>query len=356
MTDLLATLRALCDAFGPPGFEQEVRRLIRSRVEPYADEIAETILGNLIATRHGCDSAKTVLLDAHVDEVGLIITRVEDDGFLRFTSLGGIDPRVVPAQRVAVRARDGSKRLGVIGVLPPHVTEAEDRKRAFAFTDLFIDLGCSSADQVRARNIDVGSPAVVHADFTEIEEGCVTAKALDDRAGCALVIGAFQAMKDQPPPVNVVASFTVQEETGGLGAETAAYVVRPEVALVLEGTTSTDTPGVSPDKMACALRKGPVITVADARTIVPEKMVRYLQEQAREGGIPHQFKTPGIGGTNGRLIQRSRGGVLTGILSVPCRYIHSSTSVLCSEDLEHTLRLVNRFIANATRLWDSSGA
>ena len=353
MQDLLPILRELCEAFGPPGFEEEVRAVVRRYAEPLADEIAETPLGNLIATRRGQDAKKTLLLDAHTDEVGLMVTHVEESGFLRFAPLGGIDPRVVPAQRVAVRAADGTKHTGVVGVLPPHVTDKKDYAAAFDFPDLCIDLGCPSAVAVEALGITVGSPAVFDVPFAEIAGGCVAAKALDDRAGCSVALGVLRAYENDPPPVNLVVTFTVQEETGGLGAATATFETRPDFALALEGTTATDTPGVPPQKVACALRRGPAVTLADAGTIVPRRIVEYIEGQAREAHIPWQRKTPRIGGTNARLIQQTRSGVPAGIIAVPCRYIHSSASVLFAEDLQNTLALAIECVAGAPRLWEA---
>jgi endoglucanase len=351
MTNLLPLLKQLCDTFGPSGFESEVRHLIRSRVETLGDLLEETPIGNLVVTRRGTDPTKTLMLDAHMDEIGYIVTHVDEHGFLRFAPLGTIDPRVVPSQRVEVRASDGSKHLGVIGVLPPHVTRPDERNRVFDFSELFIDLGCASACEVTQLGIRRGSPAVPYAPLTEMAGGCVTAKALDDRTGCALLIALLEAFRETPPPVNLIASFSMEEETGGLGAQTTANVTRPDAAFVLENTTATDTPGVPTHRVVTSLRHGMALTLADARTIVPEKMVRFVEEQAQAAGLPLQIKLPGVGGTNAPRIQASNAGVLTGILSVPCRYIHSSTSLLCLNDVENALALLVRLVHHSTRLW-----
>jgi endoglucanase len=351
MTNLLPLLKQLCDTFGPSGFESEVRQMIRSQVETLGDLLEETPIGNLIVTRRGADPTKTLMLDAHMDEIGYIVTHVDEHGFLRFAPLGSIDPRVVASQRVEVRAADGSKHLGVIGVLPPHVTRPEERNRVFDFSELFIDLGCASAHEVTQLGIRRGSPAVPYAPLTELAGGCVTAKALDDRTGCALLIALLEAFRETPPPVNLVASFSMEEETGGLGAQATTNATRPDVAFVLENTTATDTPGVPSHRVVTSLRQGPALTLADARTIVPEKITRFVEEQAQAAGLPLQIKLPGVGGTNATRIQSAHAGVLTGILSVPCRYIHSSVSLLNLSDAENARALLVRLVNQCVHLW-----
>jgi endoglucanase len=347
MIDLIPILKELCEAFGPAGYEEEVRAVIRRHVEPLADEVHEDVLGNLVAWKRSAGPRGTILLDAHTDEVGFIVTHIDPSGFLRFAALGGWDPRVVPSHRALVRAVNGEKRQGVIGVLPPHVTSPADREKVFQIENLFIDVGCESADAARSLGIEVGAPVVIHYPFTELAGGCVASRALDNRVACALIIGVFHLLKDKKLPVNVVGSFSAQEEVGGWGARVSSYAAKPDIALVLEGTTATDTPDVSPQKQISALRKGPAITIADTRTIVPQRVVRFLVDQAEQGGIPYQMKVPRVGGTDASQIQVSRSGVLTGILSVPCRYIHSPTSVLHRDDLQNTLLLAERFIVNA---------
>lgn len=346
MTDLLPLLHELCDVFGPSGHEDEVRACIRRHIEPLVDEVEETILGNLIVRRRGVNPRATILLDAHMDEVGLMITGIDDQGFLRFGPLGGWDARVMPAHRVVVRAADGSKRTGIIGVLPPHVTAPSDRDKAYPMENLVIDIGCSSASEAADLGICVGSPALIQCSFAEMANGIVSAKALDDRVGCAIVISVFKALKDKPLNVDLIGSFSVQEETGGTGAMTTAATLQPEVALIIEGTTATDTPGVPASKRVASIGQGPAITIADARTIVPEKLVRFLEKQAIGNNIPYQFKTPLVGGTDAHSFQSSGRGILTGIVSVPCRYIHSPVSLLSQKDMADTAKLVKAVVAN----------
>jgi endoglucanase len=427
--DTVATLRELCEAFGPAGFEEEVRAIVRRLAEPLADSVEETPLGNLIvrraatarshaaqagaapssaaqsgaaqsgaragsragaragaragglagaragapATPRAGEMPRTLLLDAHLDEVGLIVSYVEDRGFLRFATLGGIDPRVLPSQTVLVRAADGLRHRGVIGVLPPHVTQPSDRDRAFKIEDLFIDLGYDSRAAAEALGIGVGAPAVVDGPFRELGDGCVVSRALDDRAGCTIALAVLAALRGRDLPVNLVVSFSAQEELGGFGASTLLGACRPllgapvpspahgvncvsaappgaglpDLAIVLEGTTGTDTPGVPPPRVVAGLRRGPALTIADNQIVVPDRVVRALKAAAGEAGVPFQIKTPRFGGTNARAIQTLGAGIPTGIVAVPCRYIHSNASVLCLDDLRHAIALVTRFVETA---------
>lgn len=344
MNNLISILEELCNAFGPPGNEEEVRELIKKRMEPLADEITTSVLGNFIAVKKGKNSDKTLMLDAHSDEVGFFISHIDDNGFLRFAGVGGWDSRVLPAHRMTVRAEDGRKYTGVIGILPPHVTKEEDRGRAFDIKELFLDIGCGSREEVEKLGICIGSTAVIHYPFLKMQDGCITSKALDNRVGCALIISAFEALRDCELPFNLAGAFSVQEEVGLRGARSSAEMVKPDVALALEGTTATDTPGVAPEQVVCSLRKGPAITVADRSVIVPQRMVNYLKKRAEADNIPYQLKMPVYGGTDAGAIHQSGMGVLTGVLSVPCRYIHSSASVLSTADLENTYKLLLNFI------------
>ena len=253
---------------------------------------------------------------------------------------------MLPSQTVLVRAADGKRHAGVIGVLPPHVTQAADREKAFRVEDLFIDLGYSSHQAVEALGITVGAPAVVEGPFRALGDGCVVSRALDDRAGCTIALAVLAALHERDLPVNLIVSFSVQEELGGYGALTLAGC-RPDLAIVLEGTTGTDTPGVPPHRVVASLRRGPALTIADTQIVVPDRVVQALRRTAEETGVPYQIKTPRYGGTNAKAIQTLGAGIPTGIVAVPCRYIHSNASVLCLDDLRHAVALATRFVETA---------
>ncbi|MBC7097519.1 M42 family metallopeptidase [Candidatus Bipolaricaulota bacterium] len=345
--DLQDKLGKLSDAFGVAGFEDEVREVIRDMMSPYVDLCELDPLGNLTCS---LGEGEPVMLDAHMDEVGFMVRWIEDDGFLRLTPLGGWDERILPGHQLVILTREGKKRLGVIGVAPPHILKEEERKRVIPLEDLFVDVGARSRAEAEELGIRVGDPATIHYPFREIRPGYVTGKAFDDRAGCLVAIEAVRALAGERLPYRLVVNFAVCEEGGLRGAKVAAYRIAPRLALALEGTIGADFPGVPPAKQPVRLGQGPAITLADRSIIVSPRLVRFLEETAREEKIPYQYKLPAFGGTDAGAIHLERGGSLAGVISVPCRYIHSPVSTLLISDLEQTIRLTVAFLRRAERL------
>ncbi|MBW2057684.1 MAG: M42 family metallopeptidase [Deltaproteobacteria bacterium] len=335
----LELLEQLCSRFGVSGFENEVRNWISQTVRPLADRTETDVLGNLTAWINP-DRDFTLMLDAHMDEIGLMVSHVEEGGFLRFALIGGWDPRVLPGQQVEIRPAGERGFRGVIGALPPHLQRPEEEKQPWKVEDLFIDVGAESKEAVRAMGIGPGTPATLAYPFHALEGNRVMGKALDDRVGCAVLIRCLEYFSENRPDFTVVANFAVGEEVGLRGAKTAGYTIQPDLALVVEGTTAADTPGTPAHKCPARLCHGPAISVADRSIIVNPALVRFMEEAAVRLGIPWQHKIPLSGATDAGAIHLSRGGVLTGVISVPCRYIHSPSSVLALTDLEHTVALV----------------
>jgi putative aminopeptidase FrvX len=347
---LVALLEELSEAFGVSGFEGEVRGKIRRLVEPLADEVEEDPVGNLHAVIDGGGSF-VVMLDAHMDEVGFVIKGIEENGFLRLAPIGGWDVRVLPGQAILVRGRDGQGHWGVVGSVPPHVQEGKEKERVLGWNDLFADVGAKGASDVRKMGIRVGSPAVLHEPFRALGGGTVLGKALDDRAGCALLVALLESLARQRPACRVVATFSSAEEVGSRGARVAAQRWEPQMAFVLEGTLATDTPGVRPDQRVSSLGLGPVLTAVDRGLIVPERLLERIISVAESLCIPWQIKTPLVGSTDGGAIQQSGRGVVTAVLAVPCRYIHSPACMMRVEDLLHTLNLVEALVRQAERIY-----
>ena len=344
-------LESLSSAVGVSGFEDEVRDIIRDRVTPLVDEVWTDALGNLFAVRNG-ETAEgnakselpTLMLAAHMDEVGLVVSHVDESGFLRFASVGGLDERVLPAQAVVLRTRGGGRIHGVIGTTPPHIQREEDRRKPYGMDAMFIDVGARSREEVADLGLRVGDCAVPDHPFRSLAGDAVLGRAFDDRAGCTVLIRVLQDLSQQPClPVRVAAVFTTFEEIGARGAHVAAYTVNPDVALVLEGTIAADMPGVP--ALRCPSRQGggPVITLMDRHTHCTPAVTTMLEQLADAGGIPWQNKTPIFGGSDAARIHISRQGVPTGVVSVPCRYIHSSAATLRLRDLEETVKLVKAF-------------
>jgi len=348
-TPSVSLLAQLSEAFGVSGFEDDVRDVISKLIKPLVDEARVDPLGNLIVTRKG-KSDFTLMLDAHMDEVGLIISYIEEKGFLRFAPLGGWDIRILPAQIVKIRTRAGKLITGVIGSVPPHVLKPEDREKPFKIEDLFIDIGASSAAEVQQMGIRVGDPAVPYYPPERLSENVIGGKALDDRAGCAVVIRALQELHKENLNITLVCNFAIGEETGLRGARAAAYSINPNVALALEGTIGADVPGVIPARQPTALGQGPAITIADNSLVVSRRAVEALEKTAEKLKIPYQYKLPVYGGTDAGAIHTTRGGIVVGVLAVPCRYIHSQFSLLRLDDFEHTVKLTVGFVRECKEL------
>lgn len=326
---MLEELKNICKIDGVSGDEAAVRDYIISRIS--ADEITVDNLGNLLVFKKGRKAPKNrLMLAAHMDEVGFMVTDITDDGFLRFGAVGGIDPRVVLGR--AVRFKNGT--LGVIGTKAVHHQSAEERKKAPDFGDMLIDIGAASSEEA-AKRVSRGDTACFDTDFFEFGEGFVKGKAIDDRAGCLIMLDMINSGLEY----DMWFAFTVQEEVGTRGARAAAFAAEPDIALVLEATTACDISGSSEDKRVCELGKGCVVSYMDRGTIYDRELYRLAFETAEKLGVPVQTKTLVAGGNDSGAIHVSRGGVRTCALSVPCRYLHSPACVIRQSDYEATKAL-----------------
>lgn len=340
-------LGRLSNAFGPPGKEEEPREILRAELEDYADEVEVDSMGNIFFYHHGKEGSPRVLIDAHTDEVGFIVTYLDDMGFLKFSNMGGIVPGVMQGQRILLKGKKGPLK-GVIGVKPPHVMSEEERKKVIPVEGLFIDIGANDKAQAEEKGCYVGMMGVFDVEFIELGNGYVRGKAFDDRAGCYVMAEAFKALKGSG--CNVVAVGAVQEEVGLRGTRVATWKVDPDYALALEGTFAVDMPGVSPENMVTVLKKGPILTIADRGIICNPKVLQTLIDTAEAESLPYQFKKPLMGGTDAAAIHLIKGGVSTGVVSVPCRYIHGPASVAHIEDLDNSVRLVEAFTKRISSL------
>ena len=329
----LALLERLCRAHGISGSEGSVRDIIREEAEPFAERMETDALGNLIVTKRGSARAKVkLMLDAHMDEVGMIVTYITDDGLLKFSCVGGIDRRVLCGKHVVLNG----KIPGVIGAKPIHLLDSGDREKSVPVDDLSIDIGASSREEAE-QAVRPGDPAVFWSVF-DASHGTVKSKAIDDRTGCAILLALLK--KDLPYDMTFV--FSVQEEIGLRGSQTAAYSVAPGAAIVVESTTAADIAGVEPGKQVCRVGKGPVVSFMDRGTIYDREYYRLAFQTAREWKIPCQTKEAVAGGNNAGAIHKSRGGVRTAAVSLPCRYLHSAVGLISQEDLRHAELLVEK--------------
>lgn len=330
--DLLA---ALSNAAGVSGAEGAVRRLVLDAIGPHAAQVRVDPLGNVLAVKPAARGrgAARVLIAAHMDEVGLMVVDHDSDGALRVEAVGGVSERLLLGQPVLV----GPKRLpGVIGAAPIHLLN--DRKNAIVkIGQMRVDIGASNQETAR-RYVALGDRVTFATQFAVLD-GALRGKALDNRLGCATLI---ELLRGGPYPVELHAAFTVQEEVGLRGARVAGYAVGPDAALALDCTPAQDLPhsrGRENTQYNARLGAGPVLYLADARTISDRRLVDYLRRTAQASGLPYQIRQPGGGGTDAGAIQQTRAGVPVVSLSVPARYLHGPAALARLDDWRNTVAL-----------------
>ena len=344
-------LEELSNAFGPSGCESEVRKVLIPVLRDRVDDLMIDALGNLIAFKRGTapEPRLKVMLDAHTDEVGLMITRLDKNGLLGFRAVGGIDERLLLAKGVLL----GEKRLpGVIIAPPVHLSKPEERKKVIPIEQMAIDVGASSRDEAQGL-VQVGDYATFDTRFEVLTRDglrTVKGKAFDDRIGCAVAAAVAEGEYE----ADLYLSFSAQEEVGLRGARVAAFRIQPDLAFALEGTICDDMPKDKDVSPTTELGKGPAITVMDRSFIADKRLVQLLVDQAQALDIPVQFKQPGMGGTDAGAIHLSRTGVPSVALSVPCRYIHSPVSVASLEDFDHTVALLRASLQALPRAWQQA--
>jgi len=329
---------------GISAHEKPVREYILKHLKKTRADVEVNNLGCVTAMFEGKKKQSgKILIDAHMDEIGFIVQHVEKNGFLRIVNFGGIDPRVVPNQRLEVHSSNNKKFVGVCGLLPPHVTGGKDAT-VIPLEQLSVDCGFKSDTEVKKAGIRIGSAVTFPSNFVEMENGRFSSKALDDRLGCALLLATADHLDRRVNNRTVVLSFSVQEEVGAKGINSVVQKVLPEYALMVEGTLACDMPGITDDKKVTRLGDGVAITVADATAIICPDMVDFLIKIAEKHKIKYQFKTPRYGGTNAGEIYTVLGGIKTGIVAVPARYIHSSVSVSDWSDVRSVENFIKKYI------------
>jgi len=336
-------IKKLSNAHGIAGYEEEVREIIREELEKHVDEIRIDKFGNIVCIKNGNDF--TQMLAAHMDEIGFMVKYIEDNGYLRMTPIGGWFSQTVLNQRVILHGRKGKVR-GVIGCKPPHFMKEDERKKVVEIKDMFIDIGASSKEEVKKMGIEIGTPVTMERRCERIGE-YLTGKAMDDRAGIAVMI---EAIKRSKTTSTVYAVGTVQEEVGLKGARVSAYDITPDLALALDVAPATDFPGAENVKIDVKLGKGPVITVADASgrgLIAPKRVIDWLVGTAEKNGIGYQLEVGEGGTTDATAIHMTKSGIPTGVVSVPARYVHSPVELISKKDLDSCAELVARALETA---------
>ncbi|RLC82889.1 MAG: M42 family peptidase [Chloroflexi bacterium] len=326
---MIEIIKTLTETYGPSGNEARIRKVIKGFVGKLADEIKVDALGNLIALRKGKGGGKKVMLAAHMDEIGIIVNHIDEKGFLRFSKVGGVSPRTLLGNRVEFEN-------GVIGVIGAE--KMEDKEKTPPLDKLFIDVGAEDKEHCPVKIGDIGvftRPLVVQGER-------LIAKAFDDRIGCAILIQVMQELDEVPHDVYFV--FTVQEEIGLRGAVTSTYGIAPQVAVAIDVTRTGDTPEAP--KMAVSLGKGPAIKVKDARMLSHPGVREALIKAAVQAGVPYQLEVLEGGTTDAAAMQLSREGIPAGVVSIPCRYVHTPSEMVDFNDVKNAVKLLKSFLTS----------
>lgn len=334
--DLFDSICRLCDDRGPSGFESDVAQTAKELLTPLMDEVTIDRLGSVVGVRRcGKPNAKKLLLDAHLDEVGFLVTAVED-GFLRFRSLGGVDPRILVDRELTILTTPPI--FGVVSCLPPHVQKSGDADKTVPMTELAIDVGMNQ--ELAQKMVPIGTPVVYRQSCFRLGEREVCGKSLDDRSCFITLLRAAELLKDKPLDVDLYILGSTCEEVGGWGAEAAAFSIAPDWCVAVDVTFGQE-PGVSSEQAPCKLHNGPAIGIGP---VIPRWMSNRLLDKAKKADIPYQTEImSGMTGTNGDEFQIAREGVATAVLSLPLKYMHTPMEVIGLDDVEQTAQLLAAF-------------
>lgn len=330
-------LKILCNTPGMPGGEDLISDVVTGELKKFTKDISKDAMGNIIAHIKG--QGPRVVLDAHTDEVGFMVHHIDDNGFIRLTPLGGIDPRVYYAQRLVVWGK--TQLVGMVAAIPPHVSKGSNNKEVPEIEDCVVDVGLS-AEKVKSL-VKVGDFASFDTKFTETEDAVIS-KALDDRMGLFIIIEALS--KNPNIKCDLFVTATVQEETGLRGARLITPVVEPDFVVALEGTVAMDVPGIPADKSLANVGKGPEIRLSDRYLVADRKFSFDINELAEKKDIPTQITVKKAGGTNATAMQVTGKGSRAAVISVPTRYLHSPSSIAYKEDIKNTIKLITALLEN----------
>lgn len=341
-------LEKICKIPGAPGFEQRIRELVIEEVTPLVDEVRLDAMGNVVAIHRGQERLR-VMAAAHMDEIGFIVTHIDEDGFVRFHTLGGFDPKTLTSQRVIVHGK--KDLLGVMGCKPIHLMKPDERNKQLPISEYYIDLGMTR--EAILGLVEVGDPITRERNLVEMGD-CINGKSLDNRVSVYILLETLRELKGETIPYDFYAVFTVQEEVGLRGAISSAHHINPDFGFGLDVTIAFDVPGAQPHEMVTQLGKGAAIKVMDGSTICDYRMVKYLKEQANAAGIPWQAEVLPAGGTDTAGIQRfGKNGAITGAISIPLRNMHQTIEMAHKADIRHCIDLLKSGVKNLNAYnWD----
>ncbi|MBO8156418.1 MAG: M42 family metallopeptidase [Bacillaceae bacterium] len=349
MDETLTMLKELTDAKAIPGNEKEAREVMKKHISPYADEVYTDHLGSLIAKKTGDEQGPKIMVAGHLDEIGLMVTRIDDKGFVYFQTVGGWWNQVMLAQRVTIMTRKGDV-TGIIGSKPPHIISAEARKKPVEIKDMFIDIGASSKEEAEDFGVRPGDSIVPYFDFTVMKnEKLLLAKAWDNRIGCAIAIEVLKRLKDEKHPNIVYGVGTVQEEVGLRGARTSAHAIQPDIGFAVDTGIAGDTPGITEKEATSKMGKGPQIILYDASMVSHKGLRDFVVDTADEQDIPYQFDAIAGGGTDSGAIHLTANGVPALSITIATRYIHTHAAMIHRDDFENAVKLIVEVIKRLDR-------
>lgn len=338
-------LKKILDAPGISGYEGEIGEIMKKELGKSCDNVQVDNFGNVIARKGR--GKKKIMLAAHMDEIGLVVKHITKEGYLSFIKVGGIDDRILPGQRVIIKSKSG-RVFGILGAKPPHMQRDEEKKQPIKYEDMFIDIGCASKEAVEKR-VAIGDSAIFEPNSGVLNGNLYYGKAIDDRIGCYALVKIMEKLKAK---AEVYAVATTQEEVGLKGARTSSFRINPDFAIAIDTTIAGDTPGMKERDSSLKLGKGPAITLIEASgrgIIVSEKIKDLFVNTAKKNKIKYQMDILEGGMTDGAMIYMNREGILTGVLSIPTRYIHSPTGVFDIEDVDEAVRLVIKVVEEVAR-------
>lgn len=344
MKSNMKLVKELSTTPGISGFETKIANIIKRELKDVADDITTDTMGNIICTKKGKKSAPTIMLASHMDEIGLMVKFIDEKGFIRFATIGGINDQMLLNQTVTIHSEKGDY-VGVIGSKPPHVTKPEERNKVIKYDSMFIDIGVKDKEEAE-KMISIGDPITFNSWFEEFPNNLIMGKALDNRLGCYVMMEVLKRVKTN---ATVYGVGTVQEEVGLKGARVSAFGLNPDYAFALDTTVCGDHPGITLEEAPVEMGKGPSIVLIDAsgRGLMSPKVIRdMLIGAAEKEGIDYQLEVSDGGTTDGTSISLTREGIPTGVLSVPTRYIHTPVSVASMDDVEKTIQIIVAAINN----------
>ena len=327
-------LKKICEAPGAPGFEDKIRNIVLKEVESYVDDLRVDNMGSIVAYKKGKDSSKKVMVAAHMDEIGFLVSHIDNNGFIRFQTLGGFDPKTLTSQRVIIHGKEDI--IGVMGSKPIHMMKAEERNKPSKIEDYYIDCGMPKEEVEKI--VEIGDPITRQRELIEMGD-CVNCKSIDNRVSVYILVEALKKLKEIP--YDFYGVFTVQEEVGLRGANVASHHIDPDFGLALDTTIAFDLPGAQDHEKVTELGKGTAIKIMDASAICDSRMVKFLKETATKHKIPWQPEILAAGGTDTAGVQRmGKQGAIAGAISIPTRHLHQVIEMAHKNDIVHSIDLL----------------